>query len=102
VALLKDGTRVYGTVAPASMSVNQGQGSVDFDCPANCDRLWLVVSGAPSAHWRHAWDDNDTNDEQWPYQVSFNNTNLFGYTNVVTAVSHSNETHVEFVTSMVH
>lgn len=99
VALLKDGTRVYGTVTPASMSVNQGQGSVDFDCPANCDRLYLVVTGAPGTHWRHAWDDNDTNDEQWPYQVSFNNTNLFGYTNVVTAVSHSNEMHLEFVTN---
>jgi hypothetical protein len=45
-----------------------------------------VVSGAPTVHWRHAWDDNDANDEQWPYQVKFNNTNVYGYTNVVDAV----------------
>jgi len=83
VALLKDGTRVYGEVKPASMTDNAGKSSVSFNCPANCDRLWLVVSGAPGMHWRHAWDDNDAPDEQWPYQVSFNNTNLYGYVNIV-------------------
>lgn len=86
VALLRDGTRVYGNVNSASMSDNAGKGSVNFDCPANCDKLWLVVSGAPSIHWRHAWDDDDSNDEQWPYQVSFNNTNLYGYTNIVSGI----------------
>lgn len=93
VALLKDGTRVYSEVKAASMSVNQGQGSISFDCPANSSKLWLVVSGAPSEHWRHAWDDNDDNDEQWPYQVSFNNTNIFGYANVVTSLplNHASE-----------
>ncbi|MDA3880812.1 MAG: DUF6055 domain-containing protein [Prolixibacteraceae bacterium] len=91
VALLKDGSRVYSELNSASMSENQGNGRIDFECPANCSKLWLVVSGAPSAHWRHAWDDNDNNDEQWPYQVSFNNTNLFGYTNVVTSVDHALE-----------
>lgn len=97
VALLKDGTRVYGNAAAVAMSANEGKGSIDFDCPANCDRLWLVVSGAPSVHWRHAWDDNDDNDEQWPYQVSFNNTNLYGYTNVATAVEHSHPDQLRFV-----
>ncbi|MDP4276903.1 MAG: T9SS type A sorting domain-containing protein, partial [Bacteroidota bacterium] len=91
VALLKNGTRVYGDIKSASMSDNDGKGSLSFDCPATCDKLWLVVSGAPSVHWRHAWDDNDANDEQWPYQVSFNNTNLYGYANVVNAVDHSYE-----------
>jgi len=86
VALLKDGTRIYGPVNPIDMLTNTGKISMDFDCPANCDKLWLVVSGAPSVHWRHAWDDNDANDEQWPYQISFNNTNLLGYANVINAV----------------
>ena len=84
VALLKDGTRMYGDVKSANMTTNGGKENISFDCPANCDKLWLVVSGAPSLHWRHAWDDNDANDEQWPYQVIFNNTNLYGYINNVT------------------
>jgi hypothetical protein len=86
VALLKDGTRVYGNIKSATMTDNAGKNSIGFDCPANCDKLWLVVSGAPIIHWRHAWDDNDANDEQWPYQVKFNNTNLYGYVNVIDAV----------------
>lgn len=45
-----------------------------------------MVSGAPAGHWRHAWDDNDANDEQWPYQVSFVNTNLQGYANVINGI----------------
>jgi hypothetical protein len=57
-----------------------------FNVPDNCKQLWLVVSGAPTTYWRHAWDDDDTNDEQWPYQVKFNNTNLLGYQNVVNSV----------------
>lgn len=83
VAMKFDGTRVYGDIQSASMSVDGGKALVTFECPALTSRLWLVVSGAPSVHWRHAWDDNDSNDEQWPYQVKFNNTNYYGYTNVI-------------------
>jgi hypothetical protein len=34
--------------------------------------------GAPTEHWRHPWDDSNTNDEQWPYEVSFEGTDLYG------------------------
>lgn len=40
------------------------------------------MSGAPTQHWRHAWDDNDMNDEQWPYKVRFSGTNLYGQIDV--------------------
>ncbi len=83
VAMLSDGTRVYSDMASASYDTPNG--SLQFECPANTLRLWLVVTGAPSVHWRHAWDDDDSNDEQWPYQVSFNNTNLYGKTNIYTS-----------------
>jgi len=98
VALLKDGTRVYGDIKSASMTDNAGKSSISFDCPANCDKLWLVVSGAPSIHWRHAWDDNDANDEQWPYQVKLNNTNVYGYANVINAVDYTYEGNIKLVT----
>lgn len=98
VALLKDGTRKYGDSKSASMTDNEGKSSISFDCPANCDKLWLVVSGAPGMHWRHAWDDNDANDEQWPYQVKFNNTNLYGYANVINAINNSYEENLDVIT----
>lgn len=82
VALLKDGTRVYSEMATAKYANGANpEGSISLAVPANASKLWLVVSGAPQEHWHHAWDDNDANDEQWPYQVQFVNTNLLGEAN---------------------
>jgi hypothetical protein len=79
VALCKDGARVYSAMGAAHYANNTNPDqSLSFDCPANCSKLWLVVSGAPQEHWHHAWDDNNSNDEHWPYQVRFGNTNLLG------------------------
>lgn len=92
VALLNDGTRVYSQTASASY--NTPNDTLRFEAPAGCKQLWLVVSGAPSVHWRHAWDDNDANDEQWPYQVKFSGTNRLGYQNIPNSVSVENENNV--------
>lgn len=79
VALLKDGTRRYSDMGVANvMNGECPDQSLSFDCPSDCSRLWLVVSGAPQEHWKHGWDDDNSNDEQWPYQVRFFNTNLLG------------------------
>ncbi|MBS2098760.1 DUF6055 domain-containing protein [Carboxylicivirga linearis] len=93
VVMLRDGTRVYSEVGSASY--NTPQDTLHFDCPNNASRLWLVVSGAPTTHWRHAWDDDDSNDEQWPYQVKFNHTNLYGHSNVVTSVDNGMENTIQ-------
>ncbi len=82
VALLKNGTRVYGDINSATMDINESKEPITFLCPAECEKLWLVVSGAPKSYWRHSWDNNDANDEQWPYQVRFGNTNLLGEENI--------------------
>lgn len=80
VALLHDGTRVYSKFgSPTAIAPRD---TLSFDCPPNTRQLFMVVSGAPSVYWRHAWDDDDTNDEQWPYQVKFYNTNLLGHQNI--------------------
>lgn len=72
VALLEDGTRVYGTM-------NQGtQGNAVFTVPQHCSKLWFVVTGAPDNYTPHAWDEDNSNDDQWPYKVKFSNTDLYG------------------------
>jgi hypothetical protein len=79
VALLNDGTRVYSNIGDAKYANGTNpQIELSFVCPENCTNLWLVVSGSPQQYWRHEWDDDNSNDEQWPYQVKFENTNLFG------------------------
>lgn len=75
VALSNDGTRTYGEMQ------SESEGTATFTVPEDVQTMWFVVTGAPTQHWRHAWDDNESNDEQWPYQVKFNGTNKFGVFN---------------------
>ena len=72
VALLKNGQRVYSQMNEASSAV------VEFTIPEECKNLWLVVLGAPAAYSAHAWDEKESNDDQWPYKVKFTNTDLLG------------------------
>ena len=72
VALQNDGTRVYSDM------YSEGSGTTIFTCPDNCSNIWFVVSGAPTSYWAHAWDEDATNDEQWPYKVKFEGTNIYG------------------------
>jgi hypothetical protein len=82
VALLENGTRVYSDIATANVTNgNNPETTLSFTCPDKCVNLWLVVSGSPQTHWKHAWDDDNSNDEHWPYQVKFENTNLLGVFN---------------------
>ncbi|MFD2967870.1 DUF4859 domain-containing protein [Sphingobacterium bambusae] len=73
VALLNNGTRVYGDRHEGT------ENNVSFTIPANCSKLWFVVTGAPSVYQPHAWDEEESNDEQWPYEVKFTNTGILGF-----------------------
>ncbi|NDW19145.1 DUF4859 domain-containing protein [Dysgonomonas sp. 216] len=79
VALLKNGERIYSPMQKAV--AKDSKDTVSFTTPENCEKLWFVVSGGTRTHWLHAWDDDDSNDEQWPYKVKFENTNLYGVYN---------------------
>lgn len=72
VAYTQDGQTVYGETA------RDKEGTATLTLPDGCQRLFFVVMGAPTEHWRHPWDDNVQNDEQWPYEVTFEGTDLYG------------------------
>lgn len=79
VALLKDGTRVYSakdTVYCTGTAIDTTD--IEFIVPDNTDRMWFVVSPAPKKYVVHKWDDLYDNDDQWPYQVEFKNTGIYG------------------------
>ena len=61
VAYAKDGTHTYGEVG------RNKEGIASLTIPTDCDRLFFIVMGAPTEYWRHPWDDNTNNDEQWPF-----------------------------------
>ncbi len=72
VALLEDGTRVYG-------DMNEGvNNTANFSVPQNTSKLWFVVTGAPNSYEPHPWDEDNSNDDHWPYKVKFENTNIYG------------------------
>ncbi|MDR1274622.1 MAG: DUF6055 domain-containing protein [Odoribacteraceae bacterium] len=71
VGVKADGwTPVYGEMK------RDDEGTLSFATPAGAalGQLWLVVSGAPVTHEKHPWDDNASNDEEYPYKVKFTNT----------------------------
>ena len=81
MALKKDGTRVYSDITTVyNREPNQ---VIAFDCPANCQYLWLVVSGAPTQYWTRDWIswEEEGQTEQWPYRVHFYQTNVAGKAN---------------------
>lgn len=79
VALKKDGTRIYGDVSTATYK--DPDATIQFECPADCSYLWLVVSGAPTSYWSRGWNGTTADDEQWPYKVKFYQTNVYGNAN---------------------
>lgn len=74
----------YGFVAvvngtPQYAPMNQEKsGVVSYTIPTNTEKLYLVVMGAPVQYKSHPWNDDETDDEQWPYKVKFEGTDLLG------------------------
>ncbi len=79
VAWKEDGERVYGDMSKATYAAPDG--FANFEVPENTKRLYLVVSGGSTEYAAKAWDDDTSNDEQWPYAVLFGNTNRYGAEN---------------------
>lgn len=72
VAYTREGESVYSALG------SNRDGAVSLTVPEGCEKLFFVVMGAPTSHWQHVWDDDVTNDEQWPYQVKFDGTDVYG------------------------
>lgn len=74
VALKDDNTRVYGE---ANFTTDSGE--AQFTVPAGTKRLFLIVQGAPTVYRQSPWDEDETTDDQLPYRVKVEGTNLQGY-----------------------
>ncbi len=71
-AYCSDGKRYYSDMC------SDKEGEVSFTVPEKCVNMWFVVMGAPTEYWVHSWDDDESNDEQWPYAVKFSGTDPLG------------------------
>ena len=66
LASLKDGNRVYSKVF-------KNDGKAEFTVPKNTEFLWLVVSGAPTEHEKHSFDNEKEEYRSFPYKVNLIN-----------------------------
>ena len=64
---------VYGTMAKGKNAV------AEMQVPAGTDKLYLVVVATPTNYQRQPWDYDETNDQQWPYNVKFQGTSVKGF-----------------------
>jgi len=79
VTQLNDGTTDYSEMQSTK------EGTLEYTVPEGAMRMWLVVMGAPTVWWHHAWDDDVTNDEQWPYRFNVEGSKPYGVFKTYTA-----------------
>ena len=77
-ALMEDGTRQYfHRDSIYCKGTNIDTAEICMTVPKGTERLWMVVSPAPSKYYQHQWDDKyDANDDAWPYNVAFEGTDI--------------------------
>lgn len=78
VLLMKDGTRQYiNDDKIHCTSVKAQTEEIAMTVPENVDKMWLVVSPAPSKYISHLWDEDiSKNDDMWPYSIKLEGTDL--------------------------
>lgn len=74
VALKTDNTRVYGEAHFTS-----GSETVELEVPTGTKRLFFIVQGAPAEYQQSPWDEDETTDDQLPYQLRVTGTNIKDY-----------------------
>lgn len=70
VAVNSQNKPVYGNIQRDS------KGNASIVVQDNYKELWLIVTGAPTKHINHIWDDKSDNDENFPYKIKLTNTSL--------------------------
>ncbi len=77
VALMDDGTRQY-FYEDSLYCHGRGRSTatVSMTVPEGAKRLWFVVSPAPDKYVQHKWNENISDDDQWPYQFTLTGTDL--------------------------
>ena len=75
----------YGYVAivngkPVYSDMHKGSnGTASYAVPANATELYFVIQAAPSTYDRQPWNTDESSDEQWPYTITVNGTDVNEY-----------------------
>jgi len=61
-------------------------GSLSFNVPSGAQQVYLVVQGSPEVYMSHGWDENETNDPQFPYAITLEGARIACYEEPVVPV----------------
>ncbi|WP_300923298.1 DUF6055 domain-containing protein, partial [uncultured Muribaculum sp.] len=82
----------YGYVAivngvPQYSEMSKGaNGSASYTVPQGTRELYFVIMGAPDTYHRQWWNDNEADDEQWPYAITVSGTDVTTFEEVIEVV----------------
>lgn len=77
VALMNDGTRnYYNDGLVHCTGSDEATDYVSFTAPENIKSLYFVVSPALTKYIQHQWDEDFTDDDQWPYRFHVSGSSL--------------------------
>ena len=71
VALSEDGSTRYYSPSAFAATNSELKASLSWEVPEGSKYVWAVVSATPTKYYPHVWDEDNTNDNQWPYRVKF-------------------------------
>ncbi len=71
-------TPVYGEMNSSN------SGSTTFTVPANTKKLYLIVMAAPTVHTQKTWDEDLSNDYEYPYRFKVMGTTVNSSVNTIT------------------
>lgn len=75
VFLKNDGTRAYVNDNTIHCTgTDEVTETITATVPSGVSRMFLVVAPALSSYVKHLWDEEISNDDQWPYQFELENT----------------------------
>lgn len=70
---------VIGGQPQYSPMTKGASGTASYNVPAGATELYFVILASPTTYNRVPWDDNEANDEQWPYTMTVTNSDVYGY-----------------------
>jgi len=82
----------YGYVSivggmPVYSEMSSGaNGSASLVVSAGTEELYFVIVATPDTYNRHYWNDDEGDDEQWPYSITLSGTDVDSYNEVIEVV----------------
>lgn len=70
---IKGQQRTYSEVG------KNASGTLGFNVPSGAEQVYLVVQGSPEVYMSHGWDEDETNDPQFPYAITLEGAGISCY-----------------------